>query len=79
MYGIHTPTAFHVYFLINFCLGNPRHSAGSVRSYVRTYVVRIVCNAQARVMEAENSITLTIYSSEHVFIGMALRSDYGFS
>jgi len=26
-----------------------------------SYVVRIVCNAHAQVMEAENSITLTIY------------------
>ena len=59
--------------------GVPRHSAGGVGMFVRTYVrgtyvrgmyrlqcacvVRIICNAHARVMEAENSITLTIYSS----------------
>ena len=40
-----------------------------------TYVVRTVCNAHARVMEAENSITLTIYSSEHVFIAPRWRSE----
>ena len=34
-----------------------------------------VCNAHARVMEAENSITLTIYSSEHVFIALRWRSE----
>jgi len=57
----------------NFCLGTgvPRHSAGGVGTFVRTYVVRIVCNAHARVMEAENSITLT---SEHVFITLRWRS-----
>jgi len=44
-------------------------------SYVRTYVVRIVYNAHARVMEAENSITLTIYSSEHVFIALRWCSE----
>jgi len=43
--------------------------------YVRTYVVRIVYNAHARVMEAENSITLTIYSSEHVFIALRWCSE----
>ena len=62
---------------ISFCpsTGVPRHSAGGVGTFVRTYVVRtyvvrIVYNAHARVMEAENSITLTIYSSEHVFIAL---------
>jgi len=39
------------------------------------YVVRIVCNAHARVMEAENSTTLTIYSSEHIFIALSWRSE----
>ena len=58
----------------------PRHSAGGVGTFVRTYVrgtcvVRIVCNAHARVMEAENSITLTIYSSEHIFIALRWRSE----
>ena len=38
-------------------------------------MVRIVCNAHAPVMEAENSITLTIYSSEHVFIALRLCSE----
>ena len=46
-----------------------------IGTFVRTYVVRIVCNAHARVMEAENSITLTIYSSEHVFIALRWRSE----
>jgi len=45
--------------------------------YVRTCVcVRgIICNAHAQVIEAENSITLTIYSSEHVFIALKWRSE----
>ena len=69
-----------------FCLGTgvPRHSAGGVgtfvRSFVCTYVVLIICNAHARVLEAENSITLTIYcSSESVFIvlGWCSENDYG--
>ena len=34
---------------------------------VRTYVVRIVYNAHAGVMEAENSITLTIYKKQKIF------------
>ena len=38
-------------------------------------MVRIIRNAHARVMEAENSITLTIYSSEHVFIALNWRSE----
>jgi len=36
--------------------------------FVRTYVVSIIRNAHAQIMEAENSITLTIYSSQNVFI-----------
>ena len=50
-----------------------------VRSYV---VVHIFRNAHARVMEAENSITLAIYIYQWTRIystGMALRNDYGFS
>ena len=43
-------------------------------SFVRN-VVHIVCNAHARVMEAENSITLTIYSSEHIFIALRWHSE----
>ena len=42
---------------------------------VRTYVVRIVYNAHARVMEAENSFTLTIYSSEQIFIALRWCSE----
>ena len=34
-----------------------------------------LCNANAQVMEAENSITFTIYSSEHVFIALRWRSE----
>ena len=63
----------------------PRHSAGGVgtfvHSFVRTYVVHIVCYAHARVLEAENSITLTIYyTSENIFIelGWCSENDYGF-
>jgi len=47
--------------LLLFCLdtGVPRHSAGGIGlSYVCTYVVRIVYNAHAGVIEAENSVTL---------------------
>jgi len=44
------------------------------------YVVRIVCNVHVQVMEAENSITLAIYSSEHVFIALewCSENDYEF-
>jgi len=52
----------------------PRHSAGGVGTFVRN-VVRIVRNAHVRVMEAENSITLTIYSSEQVFIALRWHSE----
>jgi len=37
------------------------------------FVVRIVCNAHARVMEAENSIN--IYGSEHIFIALTWHSE----
>ena len=37
-------------------------------------MVPIVCNAHVRVMEAENS-TLTIYTSEDVFIALGWRSE----
>ena len=51
----------------------PRHSAGGVGTL---YVVhRTWYNAHARVMEVENYITLTIYSSEHVFIALRQRSE----
>ena len=43
--------------------------------YVRTYLVCIVCNAHAQVMEAENSITLTMYSSVNVFIALRCHSE----
>jgi len=36
------------------------HNAGGIGTYVRTYVVCIIHNVHAQVMEAENSITLTI-------------------
>ena len=38
-------------------------------------MVRIVCNAHVRVMEAENTLTIYIYSSEHVFIAQRWRSE----
>ena len=55
--------------------GMPRHSSGGIGMFIRTYVVRIICNTHAQVMEAKNSITLTIYSSEHVFIALRWRSE----
>ena len=59
-----------------FFLSQHRHSAGGVgSSYVRAYVVRLICNAHAQVMKAENSITLTIYSSENVFIALGCGSE----
>jgi len=39
------------------------------------YVVRIVRNVYVRVMEAENSITLTIYASESYLIALGWRSE----
>jgi len=42
------------------------------------FVVCIIRNVHA-VMEAENSITLNIYTSEHIHTGMVLRNDYGLS
>jgi len=61
------------FFALHFCLGTgvPRHSAGGVG----TYVVRIIHNEHARVMEAENSATLTIYRSEYIFIALGWRSE----
>jgi len=70
--------------LSGFCLGTlvPRQkplSAGGVGMFIRTYVVHIVHNAHAQVMEAENSITL-IYTSEQVFIALGWCSEMiGFS
>ena len=64
------------FLCLSFCLG--RDSAGGVgSSYVRTYVVRIVRNAQCACasngMEAENSITVTIiYTSVKVFAAIYL-------
>jgi len=52
----------------------PRHSARGVGTFVRN-VVRIVRNAHASVIEAENSITLTIYSGEQVFIALRWHSE----
>ena len=55
--------------------GMPRHFAGGVGTFICTYVVRIICNTHAQVMEAKNSITLTIYTSENVFIALGWCSD----
>jgi len=42
--------------------------------------IYIVHNAHARVMKAENSITLTTYQWKRIHCtGMALRNEYGFS
>jgi len=40
-----------------FCLGTgePTHSAGGIGMYIFMYIVHIICNAHARVIEAENS------------------------
>ena len=46
-----------------------------LEAQVCTYVVRIIRNVHARVMEAENSITLTLYSSENVFIALGWHSE----
>ena len=55
--------------------GMPRHFAGGVGTFICTYVVRIICNTHAQVMEAKNSITLTIYTSENVFTAPRWCSD----
>jgi len=67
-----------------FCLGTwvPRHSAGSVGTFVRSYIclctylrmylVHTICNTHVRVTEAENSTTLT---STNVLV---LRNVHGF-
>ena len=49
-----------------FCLGTgvPKHSAGGVGTFVRSYMVRIIRNVHARVTEAENSITFTVTGME---------------
>jgi len=54
-----------------------RHSAGGVHLL---YVVCIIRNAHALLMEAEHSITFTTYSSVNVFIalGWSSENDYGF-
>ena len=38
-------------------------------------MVRIVCNAHVQVVEAENSVTVTIYTSENVFIALGWQSE----
>ena len=62
--------------LAGCCLSTrvPRHSWRCM------FVVPIICNAQARVMEAETSITLIVYTSINVFIALSWHSenDYGF-
>ena len=59
-----------------------KHSAGGVdSSYIRAYVVHIICNAHVRVIEAENSVTLTYIIYQYkVFIALTwlFRNDYGF-
>ena len=47
------------------------------RMYIHVCVVHIVRSAHARVyvMEAENSITLTLHSSVNVFIVLGWRSE----
>jgi len=59
-----------------------RHIAGGIGtivcSYVCTYMVRIVCTAHAQVTESENSITLTIYTSENILIALGAENDYRF-
>ena len=60
---LHYISNIAIHFYTDFCLGTgvPRHSAGGIATFVRMYVVHIVRSAHARVMEAENSSTLTIY------------------
>ena len=59
---------------IYFCLGTrvTKHSAEgigwSVRPYMCPYVVHITRNVHARVIEAENSITLTIYIPVQMYL-----------
>jgi len=65
--------------LSGFCLGTlvlrqKPLSAGGIGMVVCMYVVHIVHNAHAQVMEAENSITL-IYTSEQVFIALGWCSE----
>ena len=53
-----------------------------VHWYIRMYVhVTYHSQVHARVMEAENSITLTTFSSENAFISLGWHSenDYGFT
>jgi len=71
--GVHSTLSLHQFNCV-FCRGTgvPRHSAGGVGTFVRmcvcTYVVRIVCNAHVRVMEAEISITLTMYIAVNTYL-----------
>jgi len=48
----------------------PRHSAGGVGMYV----VCIIRNVHAQVMEAENSITPAIYTSTIIFLAVRWHS-----
>ena len=43
--------------------------------YMCMYVVRTICNVRARVVEAENSITLTTHTSTKVFIALRWCSE----
>jgi len=59
------------------------HLAGFVSAsecYIHMYVVCIACHAHARVMKAENSITLTIYQWKRIYsTGRRSENYYGFS
>ena len=59
----------------NQCLSQNRSAETECwrRRYVRSYMVHIIHNAHVQVMEAENSLTVTIYSS--VFIALGWRSE----
>ena len=59
-----------------FCLGTgvPRHSAGGVGTFVRSYVVRGTYRLQCA-CASNGSRELHHYSSEHVFIALRWRSE----
>jgi len=47
---------------ITFCLGTgvPRHSAGGIGTFIRMYMVHIICNVHTQVIKPENSIGLSV-------------------
>ena len=53
--------------------GVPRHIQRWRRRYIHPSVVRIISNAHVQVMNAENSITSIVYTSENVFIVLGWR------